>query len=429
MLALLAWWGPPMKPSYALAWTGALLVGLGIRVGAACWLDARLGGRFLMGDSEGYWELGRAVSRGGPYQYGSPDARVFRAPGYPIALAPLFWIAGNDPPTLWARLLGALFGTAGAAAVGWVAGRLFGPASGCAACALAALEPTAIATSVLILSEALFCPLMVAHLGLWVAAGQAASTRRALAIGLAAGCVAGIATLTRPSWLLFTPGAIGLMLLAYGQRRRQLAIAVGMLLGLAATMLPWWVRNYCVVGRFVPTTLQVGASLYDGWNPQATGASDLSFVARFAQLERHPPLSPHQLNACFEYRMNQRLWQEAIRWARANPGRVAKLAVVKFVRMWNIWPNEPGLSSWPIRLAVLATYIPIMVLAILGAIRSLRSGWPYLLCCLPAAYFSLLHVVFVSSIRYRVPAMLMLIVLAGGVLGSLARGRRANGAE
>ena len=105
----------------------------------------------------------------------------------------------------------------------------------------------------------------------------------------------------------------------------------------------------------------------------------------------------------------------ALAWAWANPGRALQLAGVKFLRMWNVWPNEPQLArSWLVRLAVLFTYTPLLILAIMGAWRTLGRGWPYILCWLPAVYLTLLHVVFVSSLRYREPAMLALLALAAG---------------
>ena len=87
--------------------------------------------------------------------------------------------------------------------------------------------------------------------------------------------------------------------------------------------------------------------------------------------------------------------------------------------MWSPWPNAADMQSWGFRLALLLSYTPIVVLAAWGLIRSCRGGWPYVLCALPAAYFTGLHVIFVSSVRYREPAMLALIVLAGGAWSHL----------
>jgi len=93
------------------------------------------------------------------------------------------------------------------------------------------------------------------------------------------------------------------------------------------------------------------------------------------------------------------------------------------LRIWNVWPNEPSLRGVSVRLLVAATYVPLLCLAIVGAWRYTPWGWPYVLAWLPAVYFTLLHMVFVGSLRYREPAMLALIVLAAGVLAGFSRVR------
>jgi hypothetical protein len=73
------------------------------------------------------------------------------------------------------------------------------------------------------------------------------------------------------------------------------------------------------------------------------------------------------------------------------------------------------------RVGMLVTYGPLLVLCLVGVWRYTRWGWPYALAWLPAVYLTLLHVVFVSSLRYREPAMLALIVLAAAVLSGALR--------
>jgi len=465
-----------------------LAVALAARLGAGLYWQARLDrqhARFEFGDSESYWTLGRAIAECRLYRCGPEEAQIFRTPGYPLLLAPLFRIARGDPPVFWARAQSAVFGALAVGGVWWLARELFDARAGLIAGAVATFYPGAVAISVLVLSEAPFCPLMVLQLALWTVAWKADTLRRATVPALLAGVVAGAATLVRPSWLLFTPFAVVAGLVVRGRenpagtpglelltkpltpgpsprkrgegrtfrdrlsafcilhsafsiqhsafrispsprpspRGRHAWIGLAMLAGLIVTMIPWWIRNVRVCGRFVPTTLQVGASLYDGLNPQATGASNMDLVPGSVEELRWRAASGElPRDAALEIELDRQFRSAAWAFARDNPASVARLAAVKLLRMWNVWPNEPSFAAWPIRLAVLLSYVPVLVLGILGAAGTIRRGWPYVLCWLPAVYFTVLHVIFVSSIRYRQPAMLGLMVLAAGAAGSWRRG-------
>lgn len=399
---------------------GILLAAFALRVAAACYWQWRLpvDQPFAFPDSYSYWELGRTIAAGEPYQFGTPDARVFRTPGYPLLLAGLFRVASAGVSPLAVRILGAVLGTTTVAGVYLLARRLFDTRVGLCAAALAAVYPGAIAISILVLSEALFVPLMVLHLALWVIAWQTPRRTRAWAWSSAAGLAAAAATLARPSWLLFVPAAVVAGLAFSSLRARHLELGGLVLAGLAVGMLPWWIRNARATGHFVPTTLQVGASLYDGLNPHANGASEMSFVPEFERLERAVPAADA---AGFEYRLDRRLRDSAWTWARQHPGRVVELAGIKFARMWNVWPNEQDFRAWPLRLLIAVTYLPVLLLGLWGTWRYGRC-WPDALCWLPAVYLTLLHVIFVSSLRYREPAMVPLLVLAAAAICRTQRG-------
>ncbi|HET6883009.1 MAG TPA: glycosyltransferase family 39 protein [Pirellulales bacterium] len=399
-----------------------LALALTLRVAACCWWQSRMapGQQFEFGDSDAYWVLASHIAHGEPYEYGSADVRIFRMPGYPALLAPLLWIFGDSMPVVYARLLSSLFGTAAVAAVYWLATTLFDRRTGLLAALAAAIYPGAIAMSVIVLSEAPFCPLYLAQLGAWVKSWVGNARPRAWA--LASGVLGGLATLVRPDWLLFVPFAALVGLSCTAQHRRHILSSAVMLLGVVMVLAPWWWRNWVQVHEFVPTTLQVGASLYDGLNPEATGGSDMRFLAKFVEQERQRGMA----DRAFESRLDRRQFEAAREWAAAHPGRVIELAAIKFVRMWNIWPNDALNGGTLVRLVTVAAFLPAIVLALAGIWITRRQPWPVALCWLPAVYLTLLHLIFVSSIRYREPPMLGLLVFTAV---ALARGARPSPAQ
>lgn len=408
---------------------GVLGLACAARMAAAGWWQHRLGDpyAFSMPDTLGYWELGQRIAEGRPYEYAG---QVSRTPGYPLLLAALFSLFGTDAPLVAARAIGAILGTFAVAGVAWLANTIFPPRGdsdtqpvrigtlGLVAGGLAAIYPGAIAMSIFVLSEALFCPLMILHLVGWVKATQTESTRACTAWSVFGGVAAGLAILTRPSWLLFTPFVLVLLVMMSPNRRRHFHVGAWLVLTICLTMVPWWVRNYRAVGHFVPTTLTVGASLYDGLHPDATGASDMSFSTRFHRTQKREDSAAGRSADEFEVRLDHRLRDAALSWAARHPERVLKLMGRKFLRMWNVWPNADQFQSLPLRLIVFFGYVPLLILGIVGAWQWCRTGWPMVLCLLPAVYFTCLHVVFVGSIRYRQPAMLVWLILAAAVIDS-----------
>ena len=120
-----------------------------------------------------------------------------------------------------------------------------------------------------------------------------------------------------------------------------------------------------------------------------------------------------------EYQLDRRLRKDAWEWAKNHPQRVLQLAGAKCLRMWRWTPNADEFQNPLLHLAVATTYTPLLLLSLIGVVRFGKGNWPLACCWLPAIYFTLLHTIFVSSIRYREPAMLPLMVLAAGVLASV----------
>jgi hypothetical protein len=468
-----------------------LALALGIRLAAASGWQARLADEraFAFGDSGSYWVLAQRWVRGETYRYGIDQSCAFRTPGYPLMLAALLWLVGDDPPVLVGRWLGCVCGTVAVGLVMRLGLQLFDRTTACVAGLLTSLLPDAVGMSIWVLSEAPFVPCMLGQLSCWIAAERAGSGRGWWSWMILAGIANGFAILMRPSWLLFVPmvaglsavlGCFGLLgvwaptgrraaavgqpsspagppvrqdgdgteadlfkltseQLGHGrwkspspllaqQSSRILATASGMLLVTGLVLLPWWIWTYRQTGTWVVTTLQTGASLYDGWRPGADGGSDMRFVEpMFRSLLAQEAVSPPPAGSPpLEVRFDRYLHAQAVAWAKAHPNEVVRLMGIKFMRMWSPWPHAAELQSWPVRATVLVGYVPVLMAALWGVSITWRRGWNYWLCWLPAIYFTGLHLIFASSIRYRQPAMVCLVVLAAATLSQLYQ-RRLEG--
>lgn len=377
---------------------------------------------FRLGDSHGYWALAECIAQGQPYQYGDPPRQIFRTPLLPLLLAPLTQLDWPGQAVFLARCLGAVLGTLTVALVAALAGRIAGTSAALMAAMIAAVYPGAIGMSILVLSEMLFMPLMLGSLLLLLLSYQAQSTLARSTWAVIGGLIAGLAILTRPSWLLFVPFVAIIAMTLDSRRRVHLEIAILATLGICLVMAPWWIRNAGITGKFVPTTLQTGDSLYDGLHQGASGASDkgMRFMLEIERQQRQEDAVASQPpESTFEWRVNQRATRLALQWAIDNPKQTFLLTLKKFWRTWSLWPDGGDLSSGAMRAAITISTFCVLLLAI-SASWQLRAtaGWMIAFCWMPCLYFTALHLVFVGSIRYREPAMLVLVALAGCALAS-----------
>ncbi len=389
------------------------LLALVVRLAAAgATLAAGQGAEFP--DTAHYLGMARHIAEGAGWHV-QPWAQAERPPLYPAFLALHLLLGGGAS---WALLTQAVIGAAACAVVGRIGARLWGARAGALAGLGAAVYPPLVFVSTRLLSEALYVPLVVAQLLAAVEAGRAAfarETRRATGWTALAGAIGGLGALTHAGHLLF-PLALAAAFAFLWRRARQMEtpdgraiLAGGVLVLLAAHVLvvaPWTVRNRVVLGAWVPVTTKLGTDLYEASFPGATGGP--------VAWREHPAAREilDRVRGVSEVEADRLLRAEAWRSIRGAPLRFARLAAVKLYRVWTPVPNHEAFRD-PLVLAVsLLACGSVLLLAFLGLLRLRRgSVLAVLLLALPL-YVTLLHVVFIGSIRYRLPVEPVLVLLA-----------------
>lgn len=325
-------------------------------------------------------------------------------PGYPLFLSP-FLAAGGDLglslarwatiavsaliPVLTYRLALRLRASREAALV---------------AGALMAADPMMIYFGARLMSESLFTALVLSFLYAWLLAWESGRAREAAVAGL----LGGAATLTRGVILPF--GGV-LALVALWKRREQprwAALVAVCGLCWAAAMSPWTHRNWRVYHRLVPVSVQGGWNFYEGLT---VDPEEIRHARADAMGEEARALGLDALAA------DDYFGKKAKAWIRDNPGAFLKLCAVKAARFWRPAPEPPhGLAT---RIAAGLFALGLFAGALLGLRAAAAAPGAWFLFAW-ALHLNLLHAVFASNLRYRLPVEPILAVLAGLGLTALS---------
>ena len=385
-------------------------------------------------DQVEYWQIARSVLQGEGLRFDDPATSeflyAFRMPGYPLFVA----ACGAVLPIV--RTAQAGLDGASVLAVYFLARRLRGPTAGIVAGLLVALHPYLIYFSATLLSETLFAALLT-----WGTICLLSYRQKVRLLGVVV-LLSGV--FVRPSAIGLGIAAAGMAL--YGGRRPAMRAVTAMAAAaavLAGALGLWAVRNDHVLrhAAFLPktngltayvwTTTNSGYTAYDSFNPAADGSSDqkafrvtMTDPAVAAAIDVPLTQPYHQWEALRligevgrDRLFNRLAWD----YARQHPARAATLAFAKLARFWSPWPMSSDFGDWKYVLVGSAFVVPFFGLVVVGIRRGGLGRRATLILLLPAIYFSVVHCVFVGSLRYRVPCDVPLAVLAGCGAASLVR--------
>ena len=383
-------------------------------------------------DRDAYLGMAQGVRDGrGLSIPGTAQPTAYRPPLYPLLLAPV-----SAPRQAWLRAaLQIVLGTATVGLTWLIARRLACSRFECGlAAGLVAVDPLLLLYTPQIMTETLATFLAAGSLALVTGEPTGWSRRRQIAIGL----TLGLASLCRPTFLLWTAALACWIAVRTLVRANTIADAIPMmarlrhlpwlvLATLVVTIAPWVIRNAVRMGYPIVTTTHGGYTLLLSNND----TYDLEVVQpRTGGVWSGPSLDRWQRNLQAEMaaervsgELAQDRWMKtaAHQWIVAHPKRFLAACCERFMNFWRIFPGQESgpasYASW----CVAVFYGAQWGLVLLGLSRIRGTGPRFLPGLLLIVTLSGTHLVYFSNARMRAPLVPVLAILAARGLAFLRR--------
>lgn len=350
-----------------------------------------------------------------------PDA--LRGPGYPALLAAAYAV---DGVSLWsARVANALVGGLLTVVTGWLAAKAGAGTRAWIAAAIVAVYPALVLSSVYLMPDSFY--------GTLAALALLLMRHRSLGFAAAAGLVAGAAMLTRSVGLSLVAAAAALAMWDVAWARTPLKTAgarVAVLTGACLIVLaPWLMFTTRIAGGPLLDATS-GMNVLLGNHDKATGR--LSF-------DDDAPLRKAYVDGAASVADgNSRALTAGLRWAWANPGAWARVALKKLGYLFGLegrehaWAYGAGYfgprAAWAVTLwgVLLIASFPALVLAAAWGVARSSMRWDRVHIAMAGFVLATaaLHVSSFGESRFHLP-----LVPVFAVAASLAGGARVSAAS
>lgn len=356
----------------------------------------------LLGDAASYDRLTRTLLTTGEYAEFAGSPSTFWPPLYPMVLAAIYGVFGHQ--LLIARLFGAVLGALLPLFAFLAIERLQHPRIARWVALGLVIYPYLLYFGAWLIAESLFFALFGAVL--WV--GARMQQRPSIRLATVMGVVLGLTTLAKPTLLMQLPlFAIWFLWCLPGSLLQRFKLGVLTALITCAVIAPWTLRNYTLLGAFVPVSTNGGYTFYGANNPNAFGGHYENFPPRLVGLNEAQEQSEY-------YRMG-------LSWIQANPDRFTWLVGQKLIRL--ISPlsvaSSPEDFQVPGELLIRIGYSLYLLTAFTGLLLSFRQWRRYVLFYIPIVGVLISTVLFYGDARYLLPAVPSLLLFSALAIGWL----------
>lgn len=422
--------GPGRRGLTDWVWLGAIiLVAFGLRLVYVLQLRASPYFAEHVMDPLYHHQWAAAFARGevfweGPY---------FRAPLYPWFLGVIYRLFGSDNP-LAPRLIQAGLGALSCGLLFLIGRSAFGRTTGVIAGLAAASYWILLYFDAELLIPVLIVFLDLVLLGLLLAAGR----RRSPVLWALCGLTLGLSAIARPNILLLAPAIVVWIFVLHRRHwRRAVGYTACVLGGCLLPILPITVRNYAVGKDFVLIASQGGVNFYIGNNRHSDGMSAVikgdpgewwpCYQAQLARAEKAVgrPLKASEVSRWY--------FRQALRFMYLEPGPAAWLLLRKLGYFWSGWEvsNNQDIYFMTSHYTPIVRWLPLRFWLVgpLGAMgllltfrraRELFPLWGFVLI------YTVSVVLFFVTARYRVPVVVVLILLGSHAVCWLVQTVRAR---